>query len=177
MVRPKKGTDLKVLKMLAMTIGVTMLCLAAACQPTPEVSVVIQKDNFEGLVQNTPQAVSDELPQPSAGDAGRITWESAYTNQYQGGNSTQINVRVDAALDMRQSTGSVYLVEPGEYDLDFAQKAVNYFLGGEYYDDVYTKDDILLKILPLKQAIQNMVDIYGSVANAESLFKYVSTPV
>ena len=66
------------------------------CQPTPEEQVVIQKDNFENLVNNTAVSLETEEGQQTSEaqqseEAGsipegkrRITWENTVTNEVSG---------------------------------------------------------------------------------------------
>jgi hypothetical protein len=143
-------------------------CFTTACQPTPEEVVVIQKDNFEELIENTAQPASQQTSE----DARAVSWEDSFVQEYSDGGSTKITVSVDALIDARQSSASVYIVEPGEYDLTFAQKAVDYFMGDEYYDDVYTKDDFLNMITPLQQALPQMEDVAGAKGDIENLLEF-----
>ena len=160
-------------KILIMVIVILMLALSA-CQPTPEEQVVIQKDNFENLINETaesadssgatpdgnaepeqsssPEPDNETQPEP---EGEHITWGNEYSKEDPGG-STRVVFNVDAYVDTEPKKASVFLVDTKDYDLDFAQRAVDYFIGDEYYDGLYTKEDLLLKILPFKQAIQNM---------------------
>ena len=141
-------------------------CFTTACQPTPENPAVIQKDNFENLIGNTAQPTAQQTP------IDRITWEDEFINKHKEGTSTRITVNVDAAINAQQNSGSVFSVEPGEYDLEFAKKAADYFMGDEYYDDEYTKDDFLKMILPLQKAIPTIEDIRGSKGDVENRLQF-----
>ena len=167
MISPKKKSKsiATITTLLAIVMAIT--CFTTACQPTPDDAAVIQKDNFEDLIKNTAQPTT----QTSMGTEN-ITWEDNFTKEYPAGNSTKITVNVDAPIEALQNTGSIFSVEPNEYDLDFAKKAVDYFLGDEYYDDIYTKDDFMKMILPLQQAILSMEDIAGSKGDAENRLEF-----
>lgn len=156
------------------SITVTIILLTAiffttACQPTPKSPVVIQKDNFEDLVINTANPTQMAA---LTSTYKHITWEDNFIKEYPGERSTKITVKVNAPIDARQSTGSVYMVEPDNYNLDFAKRAVNYFIGDKYYDDLYTKDDFMLMILPLQKAIQSMQDNSLQKENAKSSIEH-----
>lgn len=151
---------------LTVVLAIAVVCLMTACQPTPENAAVIQKDNFERLIGNTAQPTQQQAIE----DQSHITWDSAADEDFSGGTSTVLTVHVDAVVNVPQNTASVYAVEPDEYNLDFAQKAADYFIGDTYYDDVFTKEDLLLKIIPLKQAIQSMDD-ENTKEGAESFLK------
>ncbi len=137
-------------------------CFTTACQPTPENPAVIQKDNFEDLIGNTAQPTSKQV------STNHITWEDDFINKHKEGTSTRITLNVDASIDVRQNSGSVFSVEPDSFDLDFAKRAVDYFMGNKYYDNVYTKDDLMLMILPLQKAIPSIEDDSVWKGNAES---------
>ena len=167
------------LRARAAALMLVLLLLAAggmtACQPTPEMPPVVQRDKFENLIGNTSQPTAEQTPE------NRIKLEDEYIKKYESGNSSKIKVTVDAAINASKSTGSILLVEPDNYDLDFAKRAFDYFIGDEYYNDVYTKDDFMLMMLPLQQAIQSMEDDSVSKGNAESQLgfyqhRYVSAP-
>jgi len=151
--------DKKINRTSLALFAIVFLCFAAACQPTPEQPVVIKKDNFEELVRNTAQSSGQEV------SAERIIiWDNKTEEDFPGGTRTTLTVHVNAVIDASHKTASVYSVEPGKYSLDFAKTAAGYFIGDTYYDDVFTKEDFLLKIMPLKQAIQSMDDEKKSVA-------------
>ncbi len=168
MISPRKKSKFAVAIALILAIVMLFVCFTTACQPTPEDVVIIQKDNFEELIENTAQPTSLEESE----DAGIITWEDTITNDYSDGSSTKVTVSVNASLDIQSEKACVYMVEPGEYDLAFAQKAVDYFLGDEYYDDVYTKEDYLRLIVPLQEAIPQMEDVAETKKDVENLLEF-----
>ena len=168
---PRTKSKSIITRILLLIVVMVLLCFTTACQPTPEEDTIVQKDNFEELIDITAKPTS----QQTSIDNTDINWENNIIKEYPAGTSTNITVKVDASINALQDTASVFLVEPGEYDLDFAKRAVNYFLGDEYYDDVFTKDDFMLKILPMQKAIQSMDDSSGSKSDAESyldLYQY-----
>jgi beta-lactamase regulating signal transducer with metallopeptidase domain len=163
------GASKKSAKLVAALLAAVLLvaCFTTACQPTPEKPVIIQKDNFENVINNTAQPASSSVANK------QISWEDEFTKKYETKNSpsTKITVKVDASIDAQQDTGSVFSVESDNYDLDFAKKAAGYFLGDKYYDDIYTKNDLQMMILPLKRAIEGMEDINGSKGDIKSHLK------
>ena len=159
----------KMKQILTALFAMAFVCLTTACQPTPKQPVVIPKDNFEGLVRNTAQPSG----QQKSADKTHIIWSSDTEEDFLGGTRTTLTVHVDAVIDASQKTASVYTVEPDKYSLDFAKTAAEYFIGDTYYDDVFTKQDLLLKIIPLKQAIQSMDDKKKS--GAESFLKVLES--
>ena len=172
------------MKKILITVIVILMLALSACQPTPEEPVVIQKDNFENLVNNTAvpleteegQLTSEAQQSEEAGSIPegkrRITWENTVTNEYPGGD-VDIVVNVDALIDEEQPKASVYLVEADEYDEEFARKVVNDFLGDTYYDGIYTKDDFLLSIMPMRQAIANMTSNFQGIKDNAQSFLHV----
>ena len=175
----KKFKELKPHKKMKSSIAIVLfiiqvmvlICFVTACQPTPEKPVIIQKDNFEDLVEQTAQPDTDGSLQQYLSEPNEVTWENEFIKKYPNGANTTIRINVDAAVDARQKSGSVFIVEPDTFDLKFAKNAVDYFMGDEYYDDVYTKADLMLKILPMEQAILCMEDLYGCKDNANSLLR------
>ena len=65
------------------------------------------------------------------------------------------------------------MVEADEYDEEFARKVVNDFLGDTYYDGIYTKDDFLLSIMPMRQAIANMTSNFQGIKDNAQSFLHV----
>ena len=70
-----------------------------------------------------------------------------------------INVDVTLALDTigvpSLSTLSTVEVQPGTFDLAFAEKAVEYFLGSDYYEDFKNKSDLQMIYEADKRAYEN----------------------
>ena len=156
--------------------------LLTACQPTPDKQIVIQKDNYENLIDTT--ATPDDSIVPNSSDAANesngnnhIYWQDVFAKDFsskeagRGYDKHELTVTVDADIIVSEQTASVYLVEPTDFSRDFAENAVNYFLSGTYYDDRYTKDDWLIKILPIEHALVNMIDFRGGGDSIESLLR------
>ena len=146
MVTPKRKSKPAAAMSLLLALIMCVVCFTTACQPTPEDAAVVQKDNFEDLIGNTAQSTSQ---QTTSANNEYIVWSDEFTKENDDGVTTNVSVNVNASIDAQQNTGSVFSVEPDQYELSFAKKAVDYFMGDAYYDDAYTKDDYMLMILPL----------------------------
>lgn len=151
---------------ILLTLIMLFVCWFTGCQSTPEENIVIQKDNFEELIYKTAQPTNNDESQTVQVD-NHIIWENEYIKKYPGGSSSKIQINVNTYIDTAPKKGSVYLVDTRDYDLSFSKRAVDFFIGNEYYNGVFTKKDLLLKILPIKQSIQNM-DQYSDKGNLES---------
>ncbi len=140
-----------------------------ACQHTPEKEVVIQKDNFENLVDNTPESISKQEENIEA-IIEHITWvdeRQKITKTPEFDDITlDMTISIDAMVDLSPKTAPVFIVKPAEYDMEFIKNATHYFFGDDYYNSVRTKSDWLMKLLPLK----NKIDIIGE--RTKSLAEY-----
>ncbi len=131
----------------------------AACQPTPKENAVIQKGNFEYLVENTPkievESDIDEVDELMI----HITWKDEKqksTKTAIGNIALDTTISVDAMVDITEKVASVYLVEPVDFEIDFVRNSIDYFFNGKYYNATLTKEDWLLKILPMENMLPNI---------------------
>ncbi|MBN2879638.1 MAG: hypothetical protein JXN65_08415 [Clostridia bacterium] len=164
----------KFIKMMKLISIICFSYFLVACQPTPEVETVIQKDNFESLVENSASMeVSDsELASNTNIEGSHIQWN--YENEIVketviGDITLNTEIKVDALVDLSDKKAAVFLVKPTKFSSDFIQKAVTYFYGNTYYSGIRTKDDYLLKILPMEEFLPK-IDI-SDYQVAESLLK------
>lgn len=182
MIRPQKKSKSAGFTALLLTIIMVIGCFTTACQTTPENNVVIQKDNYENLIDITATPNDSIIPDStvaadSSNGNSHIYWQDVFakdfSNKKAGGgyDKHELTVTVDADIIVPKETASVYLIEPADFSADFAKNAVNYFLNGTFYDDMYTKDDWLIKILPIEQALVNMIDFENGSGDIESFLK------
>ena len=159
---------------LLLTIIMIIGCFTTACQPTPENNAVIKKDSFENQINTT--ALPDDNPNTiESNDANHIYWQDVFSKDFtsseghDGYDKHEITFTVDSDVFLpNQNTASVYLVEPMDFSKDFAKNAATYFFKATYYDDIYTKDDWMLKILPIEQALVNMIDFESGIEDIKS---------
>ena len=167
-------------KTFALLIIITILL--SACQPTPEKQIVIQKDNYEGLVENTAlpeqSIISDSsVVTDTANGNSRVYWQDVFSTEFTLEKDKEmfaqndLTITVDADIVIANETASVYLVEPAEFGQDLAERATNYFFDGVYYNGLYNKDDWLLKILPMEKALVNMTDYSSGIQSVESYLR------
>ena len=115
------------------TLLIFVLLLCAACQPTPEKEVVIQKDNYENLIDTTAtpddSIVTDstETANESNGN-NHIYWQDVFAKDFstkkagRGYDKHELTVTVDADIIVSEQTASVYLVEPTDFQQGFCRK-------------------------------------------------------
>ncbi len=132
---------------------ITMILLFAACQPTPESPVVVNKANgeLESKIQQTaaptPEPVPEETPVPLQNVQRTFMAKDK-----------KVEITVDAQVFVPIENLPVVLIEPDEISLDFIQKAAQVLMEGKTLYEPrtqLTKSEIDEKILELQKALAN----------------------
>ena len=129
------------------------LLFLAACQPTPENPVVVNKANgeLEKKIQQT------ATPAPSV-EAEQTPVPLENVKRTFAAKDEKVEITVDAQVFIPSGTLPVVIIEPDEISLEFVQKAAEVLLEGKpLYDPrtQLTKNEIDEKILELQQALAN----------------------
>ena len=135
-------------RFLAVAVSVLLL---AGCQPTPEQSIVIQKD----LEQMISQAQS--TPETSAGTlAERLGAPGTYTVSLSGADGRLI-VSVDAAISVPDAAAiPIYRVQSAGFSEEFSDRVYQLLCGDtDMYaaSEAFTKDAIMEEILAQRQQL------------------------
>ena len=149
-----KKTTLIILSFIILLVQIFII----SCQPNPENEVIVNKDNFEDLVNNAPEKAIESKDNTDS-SLTHIEWlfEDEKTTKTAIGDITlKTTISVNAMVDTSKKAASVYLVEPEEFNIDFVKNSIDYFFDGEYYGATRTKDDWLLKILPMENMLPNI---------------------
>ena len=149
-----KKTTLIILGFIILLVQIFII----SCQPNPENEFIVKKDNFEDLVNNTPEKTIESKDNTDS-SLTHIEWlfEDEKTTKTAIGDITlNTTISVNAMVDTSKKAASVYLVEPEEFNIDFVKNSIDYFFDGEYYGATRTKDDWLLKILPMENMLPNI---------------------
>ena len=132
---------------------ITMILLFAACQPTPESPVVVNKANneLESKIQQTapptPQPAPEETPVPLQNVQRTFTAKDK-----------KVEITVDAKVFVPTQNLPVVIIEPDEISLDFIEKAAQVLMEGKTLYEPrtqLTRSEIDEKILELQMAIAN----------------------
>ena len=122
----------------------TLCALLCGCQPTPEKSAVVQKNNLNEQIMQTAA--------PSSSDETEDIWQE--TLEQNG-----VTVTIDAAVEIPDVTSwPVIEVKPYGFTEQDAQKAVDVFMQGQpIYETNYirSKADIEQDIIWLNQQLEN----------------------
>ena len=128
-----------------------IILLLAGCQPTPEESIVIQKD-LEQMIsqaQSTPEVFAGTL-------AERLGAPGTYTVSFSGADGRLI-VSVDASVSVPDAaTIPIYRVHSTGFSEEFADRVYQLFCGDtKMYaaSEAFTKDAIMAEILEQRQML------------------------
>ena len=130
-------------KFIKIGIFVTICALLSGCQPTPEKSAVVQKNNLDEQIMQTAA--------PSSTDAAQDIWQE--TLEQDG-----VKVTIDAAVEIPDVTSwPVIEVTPYGFTEQDAQKVVDIFFQGQpFYEvnSVRSKADIEQDIIWVSQQLE-----------------------
>ena len=164
MIRKKKQS-----KLITITIGL-MVLVVTACQPTPDEEVVVNKESssldeliFEKADPNKEWIQIED----------NISWTETKTVNTEIGECI-VTVSMNAEMPHDPSQVPVYLVAPGDLNIDFLLKASELLLIGEKYDAAISKQDIMADILAFEKDVfeHKILDGCESEVNEYSAFLY-----
>ncbi|MBN2879639.1 MAG: hypothetical protein JXN65_08420 [Clostridia bacterium] len=118
-----------------------------ACQPTPEEEIVISKENLDEKLLITSAPVNTEFDNMIS----EIKWNTTVIKEHDILGKTELTVRVDSKIQPSLVT-QIMFVKPSVFNINFVDKALDYFFDDIYYDHILTTEDWQTKILYLKQA-------------------------
>ena len=125
----------------------------AACQPTPENPVVVNKANgeLESKIQQTAEPTPEAAPEETPVPMEKIQRTFSAKDE-------KVEITIDAEVFVPTENLPVVIIEPDEISLDFIEKAAQILLEGKpLYEPrtQLTKAEIDEKILELQMAIAN----------------------
>ena len=143
--KKKTKTSVKVVSIL-ITCIMAMACFTTACQPTPEESVVVGKndDNLDSIIAGTPAPTTD-----ASSTQHNETWQEQLSG-------TNVTVNIDAEITLPQvAQFPVVEVDPKLYTEDDAWNIIKvFFQDSTVYDEpVLTKEVLEEQILSLKKEL------------------------
>ena len=114
-------------------------------------------------------------PKPNLNEA----WDSWSETRTVGGVEVTVNTDIDSMklYPVDSISASVYQIEPGEFDLSLAEKAVGYFLGDEYYAYGKTKADYELELQAAQSSYESMDLSDKEKAQVENFLDYLKSSI
>lgn len=137
-----------------------LICVfLVGCQPTPEKTVVIGKNNLEQLIKQTPMPTqsiqTDKAQKPPAETViEKEKWQDSFDYE-----NNSVKVIIDAAIEKPMVTVyPVVKVTPHRFTQEEAQRAVDVLLENKplYEYDGYTKTQIENIIIKIEARIENI---------------------
>ena len=145
-----------------------VLCFTTACQPTPEKSVIVGKNNndLDSIIGSTPAPTIDMLSTQNE------TWQEQLS-----GNNVTINIDAEIAFPQVAQL-PVVEIEPLTYTEEDAWKAIKvFFQDSTVYDEpLLTKEVLEAQIITLKKELANIKSgaIDGEVESINKEIEYYS---
>ncbi len=146
MIKPKRKSKSAGFIALALAAIMIIACFTTACQPTPEQSIVVGKndDNLDSIIAGTPAPTID-----ASSTQHNETWQEQLSG-------TNVTVNIDAKIILPK-VAQFPVVEVGSklYTEDDAWEIIKvFFQDSAVYDEpIFTKEDLEAQILTLKKEL------------------------